>query len=940
MSPYLLRICRLLPPSLRCGPNRAFQICAAVVVIYILYKISGISRGEDEVKTHIASASSQEGGGAMHHQPEETQNKGVEPDIPPGSTEEMLRYISNNLDVYYEVVDNTGTIDDIDKAIHKVQVTLTNEGEATITATGTWSIYFYMVFMLQNKQWPYPEGYVIRGSGFKLYHVGGHLFCLTPLTDTKITPGEKVVIKLDCQAWSVAKTDVMPNWYVTAEGHEPQIIQCTAGETLAFVAPFSRPQQYKRLKQDQFNPFTPSQRYEKNDKIKYRKDGLLLVIPTPVELRADRKRLISFKYQDWVLAMDKELDVSVFVDKLNEMGVKLSSGSPPATKVIRVAQGSVSIKLDGRVVENHPESYSLTVNGRLSRIDIVAPASPGAFYAMQSLFALMNEEGAVPHIVMKDAPRFIHRGLMLDVARNFFPPEDLYPVMEVMAMFKMNKLHLHLSDDEGWRVEIEKLPELTEIGGRRRHDLSEKTGILPQLGSGPHDMSSGSGYYTASDYRDILKYATDRHIEIIPEIDLPGHAHAAVRAMEARYARLMKAGKSEEAGEFRLRDPADTSQYKSVQKFTDGVVNPCLESTFRFVEEVIKGLIKLHQEVAPLKRIHIGGDEVPAGVWEGSPACSGRQRKEIQEGFVRRVAKIAADLDLDITTWDDGMLHEEKPFERSSIPNKQPRVNAWMNPWEWGAAGRGYAMANAGYEVIMTQATHLYFDHAYEPDPEERGFYWATRYTDTERVFGFMPDDLWANLDKDLWGNKLTLEKYCKDFQCTKLEKPENIVGMEACLWSETVRMNHQMESMLFPRAIALAERAWHKDSWELVTNPESRERAKRRAWELFANTLGQKELPRLDMMQVSYRLPPPGVKVMSGKLYANCAFPGLQIVYAISKDKAEEEEDMGIQWIPYSEPVSIQGFIKVKVATRFEGSKYTSRVITMNIAPRDKTLL
>ena len=169
-------------------------------------------------------------------------------------------------------------------------------------------------------------------------------------------------------------------------------------------------------------------------------------------------------------------------------------------------------------------------------------------------------------------------------------------LLDQMAARKLNKFHFHLSDDEGWRIEIPGLPELTEIGARRCHDLSEQRCLLPQLGSGPFSNNNGSGFLSRSDYIDIIKYARARHIEVIPEFDMPAHARAAVIAMEARYQRLMRQGKEQQANEYRLLDPSDSSNTTSVQLYDrTSYLNPCMPSSLRFVDKVIAEVQAMHR---------------------------------------------------------------------------------------------------------------------------------------------------------------------------------------------------------------------------------------------------------------------------------------------------------------------------------------------------------
>jgi len=271
--------------------------------------------------------------------------------------------------------------------------------------------------------------------------------------------------------------------------------------------------------------------------------------------------------------------------------------------------GAATLRLDLGPVEGQssPEAYELVVDPTAG-IRIVGVSSAGVFYGLQSLRSLLPpptpRAGLVlPAIRVVDAPRFGYRGFMLDVARNFHPKAVVLRTLDLLARYKLNVFHMHLTDDEGWRVEIAGLPELTAVGARRGHTLDSKGFLQPAFGSGPQvGRAYGSGFFSHADYVEIVRYAAARHIEVIPEIEMPGHARAAIKALG-------------------LNDPHDTSVYTSVQGYPDNVMNPALESTYGFIERVVGDLAAMHREAgAPLRHIHMGGDEVPAGVWVGSPA--------------------------------------------------------------------------------------------------------------------------------------------------------------------------------------------------------------------------------------------------------------------------------------------------------------------------------
>ena len=514
---------------------------------------------------------------------------------------------------------------------------------------------------------------------------------------------------------------------------------------------------------------------------------------------------------------------------------------------------------------------------------------------------------------------------MLDVSRNFHGKDSILEVLKVMANYKLNKLHLHLTDDEGWRLEVPGLEELTTFGGKRCHDT--RMCLAPQIGSGATTNTSGSGYLTVNDYREILHVAKSFHIEIIPEFDMPGHSHAAIKAMQYRFEKYNSSNSEtvrKDASKFLLAEPDDPSKYFSIQMFRDNAVNPCLNSTYNFIEHVLSALVDLHKDISPLKLFHMGGDEVAKGAWINSTACQNfiAQNTEIdslKKYFAIRLSEITAKYNISFAAWEDGLIENKTIFNKAELSNGSVYGYAWDNVWEWGAFDRAYRLANGGYKTVLSHATHLYFDMPYEPDPEERGYYWATRFIDTKKTFGYMPDSVYDNAKETRFGNPLNKNELCKENNsCPPLVKKNNIVGIQGHVWSETVRYKDQLFYMLFPRVLALAERAWHKAEFE--KDEKSREEKLNMEWQAFANLLGYQELRKLDAMGVNYRVPLPAAKIESGKLVASSAFPGLKIEYKTSG-----------QWKEYTSTVSDLSE-NVKLRTWSANGKRSSREIAIDI--------
>ena len=249
------------------------------------------------------------------------------------------------------------------------------------------------------------------------------------------------------------------------------------------------------------------------------------------------------------------------------------------------------------------------------------------------------------------------------------------------------------------------------MGGKRCFDLEEEKCILSQLGSGPGTTTTGTGYYTVREYKDILRYASKRHVQVIPEFDMPGHGHAAIKAMLRRHDKLASEGNIEEAKRFLLSEGNDTSRFLSVQYFSD-VINPCIESTYSFIQHLVESLVNMHNDTQPLTTYHFGGDEVAHGAWTNSTSCKQLARElgsnfysidmedQLKEYFAQRVANITANYSLELASWEDGLMDgNNDAFDRRSLRNSRVYGYTWNNVWEWGAGKRAYELANAGYQV-------------------------------------------------------------------------------------------------------------------------------------------------------------------------------------------------------------------------------------------------
>ena len=343
------------------------------------------------------------------------------------------------------------------------------------------------------------------------------------------------------------------------------------------------------------------------------KKDLHWVLPTPqkIELQNDYRPFPTTLSIDFGVFQEQ----AAFLSERMQQGLDFSLTTNSEKAQIQIQKNSTL----------EEEAYQLVIGQE--NITIAASGYSGLFYGMGSLYQILihaqREGNGVPLLQIEDAPRFGHRGFMLDLSRNYTPKEKILEILDYMAYYKLNLFDLKLSDDEGWRIEIPGLEELTEIGSKRGFTQDEKDRLLPMYGSGSGEKESqGSGYLTRTDFIEILQAATQRNIRVVPQISFPSHARAAVVAMKARYENLLEKGEVEAANEYRLHDPNDQSDYTSAQLFKDNTICICDPSAFRFFEKVFDEIKAMYTEAdLPMKTYNIGADELPYGVWQKSPLC-------------------------------------------------------------------------------------------------------------------------------------------------------------------------------------------------------------------------------------------------------------------------------------------------------------------------------
>ncbi|WP_255496130.1 family 20 glycosylhydrolase [Mucilaginibacter sp. FT3.2] len=779
-----------------------------------------------------------------------------------------IKFNAADLHISWEVIDNNYQ----NKNEALTALIITNSGKDVLPAGG-WKFYF-------NSGRGFTEN-AVSGNA-KINQVNGDLYSITPTNGFKdLKPGESVRIEYVNEDPVVNVTDAPEGIYMVWDA------QAEKGYNIGSF-------DIKPYKPTYAGLITPEIVFDRNKTVTdIAANQLPKILPTPLSY-SETVGTFTLAANTHISAADKRFDKELAVID-NE--VKSLFGKRVANKY---ADNVISLEYKEGL---SAEGYELSV--KPSAITIRASTAAGMFYGIQSFRSLIpvsalakvSSSVQIPCLEVADAPRFPHRAVMLDVARNFQTQKQVIKLIEAMSLYKLNVLHLHLTDDEGWRIEIPSLPELTSVGSKRGHTLDSKNHLPASHGSGP-DVNNpyGTGFYTKAEYIEILKYATERHITVIPEIETPGHARASIKAMDARYNRLMAEGKKEEAGKYLLSDPDDKSEYRSVQYWNDNVINVSLPSTYTFVERVVDDLISIYKEAgAPLPNIHFGGDEVPPHVWEKSPAYLALKatHPEIQNTgdlwyyFYGRVNQILKSKGIHLSGWEEMALRKTTLDGNATyVPNpdftgEHLQADVWNNVLGGGQEDLAYKLANGGYKVVLTCVTNLYFDMANYKSFDEPGYYWGA-FLGIDKFYSFIPYDYFKNADVDRNGAPISQSIFLGKQRLTDYGK-SNIIGLQGALWAETVKGPERMDYMIFPRLFGMAERAWAPDpAWATEKDPIKAKQEYELAWSTFLNVLGKREMPRLSYYNggYNYRVPKPGISLQDGKYSSNIEFPGLTIRY------------------------------------------------------------
>lgn len=480
------------------------------------------------------------------------------------------------------------------------------------------------------------------------------------------------------------------------------------------------------------------------------------IIPLPNQLEVKTGEFVLDNKTQISYDSDSQKIAELFRDYLdNQYGLDLKTTNK---KVRGNAIRFVSAK------QNHDEGYTMEVEPNSIEIRGI---NAGLFYGYQTLVQLLPIETDVNEIKIstlsiKDAPRYSYRGLHLDVGRHMFPLDFIKKYIDILSSYKLNIFHWHLTEDQGWRLEIKKYPKLTEIGAYRNQTL---LGLLRP--DGDYDYNPYGGFYTQEEAKEIVAYAKERFVTVIPEIEMPGHALAALSAYPE------------------LGCGANPGPYTAAQTWGvfDEVFCAGKEQTFNFLQDVLDEVL----EIFPSKLIHIGGDECPKGEWEKCEFCQKRIKDEglkdefeLQSYFIQRIEKYLNSKGRSIIGWDEIL-------EGGLAPN--------ATVMSWRGDDGGIDAANLGHNVIMSPYSYgLYFDHLQGKDRNREPLSLGG-YSTMEIIYSQNPTP--KELDES---------------------KQKHIIGVQGNMWTEYIKTSNRVEFQILPRVLALSEIAWTQNeikNWE-----------------------------------------------------------------------------------------------------------------------------
>lgn len=783
------------------------------------------------------------------------------------------------------VIEVIYTINEFSSEDNRLNVTLDITNKTNNDISSLWSLHWNQISALvDSESIPKNTKYeYVAGQSYNILSFGN---------DYTIKKGETISIDLKQRGGVKRKSDFPMGGFVVTDDDILNVKFINLWENAKDIQELDIP-----TANDRFN-------YNVSNKL-LDKSQLDLIIPTP-------NKIDLFEGQ-----MDLKTKYSINIDE--SLNLNFDFAKSLMSGVAKIVSNNEEADIKISFIENlTKESYELNIDN--NSISIFASDRAGALYGLQSLKQIFLvsklEETSIRNLKITDSPKFSYRGMLLDISRNFYGPKKIKQILDYLSFFKINHLDFRLTDDEGWRLEIPGLEELTEVGSKRGYTKDESDNLIPIYGSGPDSNSSpGSGYLSKSEFMDILKYGNERNITIIPQISYPSHIRSAIISMNARYQKYMKLGDKGEAEKYLLIDPNDESEYYSAQGFDDNIVCICRESAFNFYEKVIDEVYLMYKEAGvEMKKFGVGADEIPYGAWRKSPLCDKfMEEKSITGDYdalyqyqQRRIYDKLSSYGLTMTGWDDILLRlTEKNQSETQIKDffkdDDILLFVWNNSWGGGRQDMIYKYANLGYKTIMSNSSAFYFDMVDDKDFDNIGLSWSG-YADYK--------DIWTVDVFDIFNDSYGVKKnnistdYINKSEKIDPKNRDNIIGIQSQIWGETIVDEDVLDYMFMPNIIVFSQKAWSQDdSWMSISDKEIKNQTLEIEWNKFTNNLGQRVLPIVDEIfgGLSYDLPKPGGIIVNDSLYANTVFPGLDIKYTLDGTVPDSNSEN------YTTPVKIK---------------------------------
>ena len=783
------------------------------------------------------------------------------------------------------VIEVIYTINEFSSEDNRLNVTLDITNKTNNDISSLWSLHWNQISALvDSESIPKNTKYeYVAGQSYNILSFGN---------DYTIKKGETISIDLKQRGGVKRKSDFPMGGFVVTDDDILNVKFINLWQNAKDIQELDIP-----TANDRFN-------YNVSNKL-LDKSQLDLIIPTP-------NKIDFFEGQ-----MDLKTKYSINIDE--SLNLNFDFAKSLMSGVAKIVSNNEEADIKISFIENlTKESYELNIDN--NSISIFASDRAGALYGLQSLKQIFLvsklEKTSIRNLKITDSPKFSYRGMLIDISRNFYGPKKIKQILDYLSFFKINHLDFRLTDDEGWRLEIPGLEELTEVGSKRGYTKDESDNLIPIYGSGPDSNSSpGSGYLSKSEFMDILKYANERNITIIPQISYPSHIRSAIISMNARYQKYMKLGDKGEAEKYLLIDPNDESEYYSAQGFDDNIVCICRESAFNFYEKVIDEVYLMYKEAGvEMKKFGVGADEIPYGAWRKSPLCDKfMEEKSITGDYdalyqyqQRRIYDKLSSYGLTMTGWDDILLRlTEKNQSETQIKDffkdDDILLFVWNNSWGGGRQDMIYKYANLGYKTIMSNSSAFYFDMVDDKDFDNIGLSWSG-YADYK--------DIWTVDVFDIFNDSYGVKKnnistdYINKSEKIDPKNRDNIIGIQSQIWGETIVDEDVLDYMFMPNIIVFSQKAWSQDdSWMSISDKEIKDQTLEIEWNKFTNNLGQRVLPIVDEIfgGLSYDLPKPGGIIVNDSLYANTVFPGLDIKYTLDGTVPDSNSEN------YTTPVKIK---------------------------------